>query len=77
MKEDESMEKIYIIKNLDCAHCGSKIEEAISAFDEIDGAALNFPLKKEEQNQIKKIIFTGFAQMGIQFAEKLIFLPMA
>lgn len=46
MKEDESMEKNYIVKNLDCAHCGGKIEEAIAAFDEIDSAVLNFPMRK-------------------------------
>ncbi|MBQ8296530.1 MAG: cadmium-translocating P-type ATPase [Ruminococcus sp.] len=40
------MEKTYIIKNLDCAHCGGKIEEAIAAFEEIESAVLNFPMRK-------------------------------
>ncbi len=46
MKEDDAMEKIYIVKNLDCAHCGGKIEEAISHFDEVESAVLNFPMRK-------------------------------
>jgi Cd2+/Zn2+-exporting ATPase len=40
------MEKIYIIKNLDCAHCGGKIEDAINHLDEIESAQLNFPMRK-------------------------------
>lgn len=46
MKEDDFMEKVYIIKNLDCAHCGGKIEEAIASFEEIESAVLNFPMRK-------------------------------
>lgn len=40
------MEKTYIIRNLDCAHCGAKIEEAIKKIDGVEDAILNFPLKK-------------------------------
>lgn len=40
------MEKTYDIKNLECAHCGGKIEAAIAGFDEVDSVVLNFPLRK-------------------------------
>jgi len=41
-----SMEKTYLIKNLGCAHCGGKIEEAINKMDGIEKAVLNFPMMK-------------------------------
>lgn len=40
------MEKTYLIKNLGCAHCGGKIEEAINKMDSIEKAVLNFPMMK-------------------------------
>lgn len=46
MKEGISMEKTYDIKNLQCAHCGGKIETAVAGFDEVESAVLNFPLRK-------------------------------
>lgn len=39
------MEETYTIIGLNCAHCGSKIEEAINKLDEIESAVLNFPMK--------------------------------
>ena len=40
------MEKTFAVENLDCAHCGAKIEEAIRKLEGIDSATLNYPLKK-------------------------------
>lgn len=40
------MQKVYIVKNLDCAHCGGKIEEAINSLDDVEKAVLNFPSRK-------------------------------
>ncbi|MBP5362395.1 MAG: cadmium-translocating P-type ATPase [Ruminococcus sp.] len=40
------MEKTYDIHNLGCAHCGSKIEEAINKLEEVEFAVLNYQLKK-------------------------------
>ncbi|MBR1824001.1 MAG: cadmium-translocating P-type ATPase [Ruminococcus sp.] len=40
------MEKDYSILNLDCAHCGAKIEEAINKLSGVELAVLNFPMKK-------------------------------
>ena len=40
------MEKIFSVQNLDCAHCGAKIEEAIVKLEGIESAVLNFPLRK-------------------------------
>lgn len=45
MKGLITMEKTYEIKNLGCAHCGGKIEEAIGKLDGVDKAALNFPMR--------------------------------
>lgn len=39
------MEKTYTIIGLDCAHCGSKIEEEINKLDGIESVVLNFPMK--------------------------------
>ena len=40
------MEKVFSIKNLDCANCGAKIEEAISRIEGIEAVVLNFPMMK-------------------------------
>lgn len=40
------MEKNFEIKNLGCAHCGGKIEEAIKKLDGVEEAVLNFPMRK-------------------------------
>lgn len=40
------MEKTYEIRNLGCAHCGGKIEDAINRLDEVEKAVLNFPMRK-------------------------------
>ncbi|MCI5793331.1 MAG: cadmium-translocating P-type ATPase [Ruminococcus sp.] len=40
------MEKTYLIKNLGCANCSGKIEEAINKMDGIEKAVLNFPMMK-------------------------------
>ncbi|MBR1592559.1 MAG: cadmium-translocating P-type ATPase [Ruminococcus sp.] len=36
----------FNVNNLDCAHCGAKIEALISDMQSIETAVLNFPLKK-------------------------------
>ncbi|MBR3025005.1 MAG: cation transporter, partial [Oscillospiraceae bacterium] len=38
--------KVYNIKNLDCAHCASKIEAAINEMEEVEEAILVFTSKK-------------------------------
>lgn len=40
------MEQNYEIRNLGCAHCGGKIEEAIKKLDGVEDAVLNFPMRK-------------------------------
>ncbi len=42
----ESVTKLFEIKNLDCAHCGAEVEEAVKKIDGVDEAVLNYPLKK-------------------------------
>lgn len=45
-KDSEYMERYFSVDNLDCAHCGAKIEEAINKLEGVESAVLNFPLKK-------------------------------
>lgn len=42
----EPVTKQFEINNLDCAHCGTKVEEAILKLEGVESAVLNFPLKK-------------------------------
>ena len=39
-------EKHFSVNDLGCAHCGSKIEEAIQALEYVESAVLNFPMRK-------------------------------
>ncbi|MCR5599921.1 MAG: cadmium-translocating P-type ATPase [Ruminococcus sp.] len=43
---DGHCEKIFTVNDLGCAHCGSKIEEAIQQLEYVDSAVLNFPMRK-------------------------------
>ena len=47
-ERDDIMDKTFefTVNNLDCAHCGSKIEALIADMQTIETAVLNFPLKK-------------------------------
>ena len=38
--------KIYIVKNLDCANCGAKIERALNQLPQVNEAVLTFTTKK-------------------------------
>ena len=38
--------RVYLVKNLDCANCGAKIERALNAMPEINEAILTFTTKK-------------------------------
>ncbi len=45
-KKAKAITKKYKIENLDCAHCGAKIEKLISEMDGVSAAALSFPLMR-------------------------------
>lgn len=62
------MEKVYEIHNLDCAHCGGKIEEAIKKLDGIEDASLNFPMRKIK---VKGNITDGLLSEINKIAEKI------
>ena len=38
--------KVYLVKNLDCANCGAKIERALNELPEVEAATLTFTTKK-------------------------------
>ncbi len=44
--EEKSAVKIFIVNNIDCAHCASKIEKAVSEMEEVEEAVLTFTTKK-------------------------------
>lgn len=45
-KIDNAKTRIYLVKNLDCANCGAKIERALADMSEVDEAVLTFTTKK-------------------------------
>ncbi|MDE6671013.1 MAG: cadmium-translocating P-type ATPase [Ruminococcus sp.] len=74
------MKQNYIINNLDCAHCGGKIEALIAGMQGIESAVLNFPLKKltvtgnitpDTLTQMNQIARTVEAEVEIVSAEKI------
>ena len=40
------MKKVYLVENLDCAHCAAKIEEKIARLPEIQEVSLVFATKQ-------------------------------
>ncbi|MBR6242828.1 MAG: cadmium-translocating P-type ATPase [Ruminococcus sp.] len=44
VKKEKSV--VLNVKDLGCAHCGAKIEEAVSKMPGVDSAVLNFPLRR-------------------------------
>ncbi|WP_353095802.1 cation transporter [Tissierella praeacuta] len=54
------MKKKFVLEGLDCAHCASKIETAISKLDGVKEASVNFMIKKliidGEDEKISEII---------------------
>ena len=40
------MKKVYEVEDLDCAHCASKIEEAISKIDGVNSASVSYIMQK-------------------------------
>ena len=44
--EEKSTVIIFTVNNIDCAHCASKIEKAVSEMDEVEEAVLTFTTKK-------------------------------
>ena len=39
-------QKVYIIDNLDCAHCAARVEEKINAMPEVETATITFATKQ-------------------------------
>lgn len=82
MKGDELMEQAYKILNLDCAHCGSLIEEALNKIEGIDSAVLIFASKKikvkgnvndatlKKMNEVAQSIEDGVEIVCLEDADK-------
>lgn len=76
------MEKSYKILNLDCAHCGGLIEEALNKIDGIDSAVLIFASKKikvkgevsevtlSKMNNVAQSIESGVEIVPLEAADK-------
>ena len=39
-------QKVYIIDNLDCAHCAARVEDKINAMAEVEEATITFATKQ-------------------------------
>ena len=39
-------QKVYIIENLDCAHCAARVEDKINAMAEVEAATITFATKQ-------------------------------
>lgn len=40
------MKKVFMLEDLDCAHCAAKMEEGIKKIDGVIGASVNFVMQK-------------------------------
>ena len=40
------MKKVFVIEDLDCAHCAAKMEEAISKLDGVNEVSISFLAQK-------------------------------
>lgn len=40
------MKKLYILEDLDCAHCAGKIEESVAKLDGVNSCTVTFLTKK-------------------------------
>lgn len=45
-KSIKGQHKVYLVRNLDCANCGAKIERALNQMTEVEEAVLTFTTKK-------------------------------
>ena len=64
------MKKVYRLENLDCAHCASKIEQAIARLEGVDSVSVSFLTQKlilkAEENKIESIM-----NQAVQICKKI------
>ena len=62
-----NMKKLYILEELDCAHCAGKIEEAVAKLEGVKSCTVTFLTKKMALD-----IEDGKEDMVIKEAKKII-----
>ncbi len=64
------MKKVYRLENLDCAHCASKIEQAIARLEGVESVSVSFLTQKlilkAEENKIESIM-----NQAVQICKKI------
>ena len=45
-RKEDVMKKVYILEDLDCAHCAAKIEEAVGKLDVVKESKVTFLTQK-------------------------------
>lgn len=64
------MKKVYRMENLDCAHCASKMEQAIAKLEGVESVSVSFLTQKlilkAEEEQIESIM-----DQAVQICKKI------
>ncbi|MDY4975535.1 MAG: cation transporter [Clostridia bacterium] len=64
------MKKVYRLENLDCAHCASKMEQAIAKLEGVESVSVSFLTQKlilkAEEEQIESIM-----DQAVQICKKI------
>ena len=64
------MKKVYRLENLDCAHCASKIEQAIARLEGVESVSVSFLTQKlilkAEENKMESIM-----NQAVQICKKI------
>ena len=54
------MKKVYLMENLECAHCASKMEQAIGKLEGVESVSVSFLTQKiilnAEESKLEQII---------------------
>ena len=79
------MKKIYILEDLDCAHCAAKIESKINELEEIENASVDFingkcsfvsnDNEKEILSKVRKIVNDLEPDVKVISDKKVVYFP--
>ena len=64
------MKKTFLLEDLDCAHCASKIEDAVSKIDGVEKATVNF-LKSNLTVEAPEETFASVMKKAVKAVSKI------
>ncbi len=64
------MKKTFVIEDLDCAHCASKIEEEVKKLDGVIFASVNF-IKSSITIEAEDSVFENVVKKAAQVCKKI------